>query len=227
MVLQIYADSEGTVFNQNISGKTTFRCARSGVNPWRLVATAAIASLFAQWAAANPITVNSLADNVFINAAGQTFSDTALTVSVSPAYCTLRMAIAAANIGTVVGGCAAGSGGDTITFSVTTPAVIELAAQAMSVAPISPEPSPPVSLLFASRQLTITGPGSGLLAISGQNRADFGQRILTVSNGNAANDLPFVMTGVTLRYGRSVGSSGGCMFSRESVTLDDVVFDGC
>ena len=43
------------------------------------------------------ITVNSLLDDVYVNATGSTFSDAAYTTPVSPAYCT-RMALAAANL---------------------------------------------------------------------------------------------------------------------------------
>ena len=57
---------------------------RSALPAW--LAVAVIATSFAAQAAT--ITVNSVADDVFINAAGLTFSDAAYTVPVAPAYCT-------------------------------------------------------------------------------------------------------------------------------------------
>jgi len=52
-------------------------------------------AFIASAASAATITVNNLADDVFVNAAGATFSDAAYTTPVAPAYCTLRMALAA------------------------------------------------------------------------------------------------------------------------------------
>ncbi len=206
-------------------------------------ACAALALLGASGAAiAATITVNSLADDVYMNAAGQTFSDPALTVAVSPAYCTLRMALAAANGNFAVGGCTAGSGADTITFSgAASSGTIILSQVTMSEAPAVYGTSPPNWLLAISSAVAITGPGSGALTISGGgfSPGSVGRRSLLITDGVAATDTPVSISGVRFKEGRSVptpltgnpavavGSSGGCVFSRESLTLNDVIFENC
>ena len=193
-------------------------------------------------ATAATITVNSLADDVYMNAAGQTFSDPALTVAVSPAYCTLRMAIAAANGNFAVGGCTAGSGADTITFSgAASSGTIVLSQVSMNEAPAVYGTSPTNWILAISSAVTITGPGSGALTISGGgfSPGSVGRRSLLISDALAATDTPVSISGVRFKEGRSVpapvtgnptvavGSSGGCVFSRESLTLTDVIFENC
>lgn len=193
-------------------------------------------------ATAATITVNSLADDVYINASGQTFSDAALTVPVAPAYCTLRMAIAAANGNFAVGGCTAGSGADTIVFTAPANAgTIFLSQVTMSEAPAVYGTSPPNWILAISSPVTITGPGSGLLTISGGgfSPGSAGRRALLISDAVAATDTPVSISGLRFKEGRSVpapttgnpttvtGSSGGCVFSRESLTLTDVIFENC
>ena len=188
-----------------------------------------VASMFVALAVqAAPIVVNSIADDVFINAAGLTFSDAAYTVPVSPAYCTLRMALSSANRDAVTGGCAAGSGSDTITFSVPANSTITVAQVAMDTAPITFVP-PASWLLFSTGNVVINGPGSALLTINGGGlgTAPIGLRTLVVSNNDGPVDAPATITGVSLKEGRSVGVSGGCVFSRESLTLTDVRFEGC
>ncbi len=218
-------------------GKTTFRFTLPGAHAWRLVATTAIFSLVAQTAAAAPITVNSLADDVFMNATGQTFSDAALTVPVSPAYCTLRMAITAANLDTVVGGCAAGSGADTIDFSAAlnlttaTPGTITLSQVSMFEAPANYNSIPPTWLLAISTPITISGPAAGGAALTinggGLGTTAIGRRTLIISDSQAAVDMPVSISRVSFKEGRNVGGGGGCVFSRESLTLSDVVFEAC
>jgi CSLREA domain-containing protein len=193
-------------------------------------------------ASAATITVNSLADDVYMNASGQTFSDPGLTVPVAPAYCTLRMAIAAANGNVAVGGCTAGSGADTITFAGAASAgTITLSQVTMSEAPAVYGTSPPNWILAISSPVTITGPGSGVLTISGGgfSPGSVGRRSLLITDGVAATDTPVSISGVRFKEGRSVptpltgnpavavGSSGGCVFSRESLTLTDVIFENC
>jgi len=89
------------------------------------------------------ITDNSLLDDVFVNASGQIFSDVAYTnppLDLASAKCTLRMAVAAANTDSAIGGttfgCAAGSGTDTINFTVN--GRIKLSQVAMETAPVAP-----------------------------------------------------------------------------------------
>ena len=189
-------------------------------------------------AAAAPITVNSLLDDVFVNASGQIFSDAAYTspVVLASAKCTLRMAIAAANTDTAIGGangCAAGSGTDTITVSVN--GTIKLSQVSMESAPniITTYPW----LLYVAGNVTINGPGSALLTINGGglSAGAVGLRAMLISNGDATTDAPATITGVSFKEGRSfpnlvtgaAGGSGGCLFSRESLTLTNVVFESC
>ncbi|MBP6530570.1 MAG: hypothetical protein KA260_10645 [Burkholderiales bacterium] len=185
---------------------------------------------FAASAHAATITVNSVADDVFPDATGAIFDYAGAPVVLTSAKCTLRMALASANLDMAVGGatlgCAAGAGADTVSLNSLT-GVIQLADRTMSVGPNSPEPVPNTSILYAVRATTITGPGAAVLAISGQTIPSFGRRLLTVSDGSDTTDTPFALSGLTLQYGRAIGTSAGCFFSRESTTLTDVVFDGC
>jgi hypothetical protein len=81
-------------------------------------------ALLAAPAQAATITVDSLADDVFPNAIGAIFDAGGSPVVLGAAKCTLRMAIASANldplpgaeVGGPVSGCEAGSGADTIVF---------------------------------------------------------------------------------------------------------------
>ncbi|MEQ1594266.1 MAG: choice-of-anchor Q domain-containing protein [Casimicrobium sp.] len=176
------------------------------------------------------ITVNSLADDVFPDATGAIFDYAGAPAVLTSAKCTLRMALASANLDIAVGGatfgCTAGSGADTVSLTALT-GVIQLADRSMSVGPNSPEPVPNTSILYAVRATTVTGPGAAVLAVSGQTIPSFGRRLLTVSDGSDTTDTPFALSGLTLQYGRAIGTSAGCFFSRESTTLTDVVFDGC
>ncbi len=184
-------------------------------------------------ATAAAISVNSLADNVFVNVSGQTFSDAAYTVAVTPAYCTLRMAISSANRDAATGTCAGGSGADNITFAAslnlaTTPGTITIAQVAMDPAPF-PLTGSATWLLFSTGNVVITGPGSASLTINGGGLGSgaIGSRTLLVSDNNGPNDAPTTITGVSFKEGRNVGGGGGCIFSRESLTLTDVRFEGC
>lgn len=189
-------------------------------------------------ATAATITVNSLADDVFINAAGAIFSDPAYSVPVVLASpkCTLRMAVAAANTDTNIGGgngCTAGSGADAITISPT--GTIKLSQAPMEPAPF-PAPTAYTWLLFIAGNVTINGPGSNLLTINGGglSAGAAGYRAIVVSNNDAATDAPTTISGVAFKEGRSVaavaaggGATGACLFSRESLTLTNVLFEAC
>ena len=171
------------------------------------------------------ITVNSVDDDVFPDNTG--------AVAGAPAKCTLRMAIAAANLDVAVGGaggCTAGSGADTIVFDpalfVSTPRTITLASVAMSEAPAAYVPLN-TAALAVSRPLTITGPGSTKLTIDGNVAGNAGRRPMTVSDGVDNTDFAFKMTGVRLYRGRTFDQSSGCLFSGESLELDDMVFENC
>jgi len=74
----------------------------------------------------------------------------------------------------------------------------------------------------------LTVNGGGLLS------GDAGQRAMVISNGDAAIDAPVTISGLSFKEGLSVasvaasgGAAGGCVFSRESLTLTDVVFNSC
>lgn len=207
----------------------------------RIVSGATATLLLCCTVVAAPISVTSLADDVFVSATGQTFSDAALTVPVSPTYCTLRMAIAAANLDAAIGGCAAGSGTDAITFAAAlnlttaTPGTITLSQVSMSEAPANfgiVLPATPTWLLVISTPMTITGPaaGSAALTVNGGGLASttaIGRRSILVSDGLGTTDSPASISAMSLKEGRNVGGGGGCLFSRESLTLTDVRFEGC
>ncbi|MEO8133546.1 MAG: choice-of-anchor Q domain-containing protein [Betaproteobacteria bacterium] len=182
--------------------------------------------LSAAAAHAATITVNSVDDDVFPSNTG--------AVTGTPAKCTLRMAIAAANLDVAVGAgatvCAAGSGADTIVFDpalfTSTARTITLASVAMSEAPAT-YASPNIAALAVSRPLTITGPGSSLLTIDGNVAGNDGRRPILISDGVDNTDFAFKMTGVRFYRGRTLDLSSGCMFSGESLELDDMIFENC
>ena len=122
-------------------------------------------------ASAATIVVNSVLDDVFVNASGAIFSDASYTTSVSLASskCTLRMALAAANTDTAIGGangCVAGSGTGTDTITIGVNGTIKLSQVAMELAPLATT-SPATWILYTVGNVTITGPGSSLLTING------------------------------------------------------------
>jgi CSLREA domain-containing protein len=145
---------------------------------------------FGPAAAPATIVVNSLSDAVANDGA-----------------CTLREAITAATndtaSGPAPGECAAGSGDDTINFTVT--GTINLNAQQLSI---------------ASTNLTINGPGSNLLTV----RRDTGglYRVLFI---NAAT---VQISGLTISNGLvpAGGGAGGGMINGGTTTLTDVVVTG-
>jgi len=198
-----------------------------------LRASAAIAGTFAAFAAsAATITVNSLLDDVYVNATGSTFSDAAYTTPVSPAYCTLRMALAAANLDVAVGGCFAGSGTDTINI---TPTGTILVSQ-VAMEPVGVFSGTKTWLLYSTGNVTVNGPGRDQLIVNGGGLSSgaAGLRTLAVSNNDAATDAPATISNLTFREGRAVGlisasggSAGACVFSRESLTVSSVAFINC
>jgi CSLREA domain-containing protein len=179
-----------------------------------------LSALFAFAANAATITVTSLADPG------------------NAGTCTLRQAIEAANTDTAVGTCAQGLDVDTIVFdaalnlTAATPGTITLDQSSMSEAPFSG--SATINwLLTAKGDLTITGPGSAALTINGGGLSptSAGKRILRVTDNDSLIARSISISGVSFKYGRNaiVGSSttGGCVSSSESITLNDVVFEGC
>ena len=182
------------------------------------------------------ITVNNLADDVFPNVAGAIFDINGTPVVLLSPKCTLRMAIASANLDLAVGGangCAAGSGPDSIVFAASlnltaTPGTITLADRGMSEAPAVYAPPLIVqSALIVSGPLTITGPGSAFLTIDGNVAGNAGRRPLLVSDGNDNTDAPFQISGLRFLRGRAIEQEAGCLLSAESATINDVIFESC
>ena len=183
------------------------------------------------------ITVNSLADDVFPDAVGAIFDSNGAPVVLASPKCTLRMAIASANLDVAVGGltngCTAGSGPDAIVFAAalnltTTPGTITLADKGMSEAPATYSPPPILaSALVVSRPLTVTGPGSASLTIDGNIAGNSGRRPMHVSDGDQNADMLFLVSGLRFLRGRAIEQGAGCVFSTESTTISDVIFESC
>lgn len=115
------------------------------------------------------------------------------------AQCALREAIIAANTDAAYGGCSAGSGTDTITFSVTG------------------------DLIISNSLPPITAP----LTIDGSTTSFF--RVGAASSGNVQPSLLEIQSGVTatvnnlhFRYGYS--TRGGAIYNRGTLALNNVVF---
>src|SRR5204862_247332 len=120
------------------------------------------------------ITVNTLADE---NGTG--------------ANCSLREAITAANNDVAFGGCPAGSGTDTITFSVT--GTITLGS----------------SLPNITSSMNITGPGAGSLTINGNDSV----RIMTI--GDSLTITIYAYTVVTIDGQRASSRTGNVHAGRD------------
>ncbi len=115
--------------------------------------------------------------------------------------CSLREAILAANTDTAVDACTPGSNHDEIQFNLTTPAFITLTLG---------------QLVVENDPLTLTGPGSNQLAMSGSSGGN-GSRIFDIATG-----IPVTFTGLTLQNGRA--SSGGAIRSAGNLVIADAVF---
>ena len=112
--------------------------------------------------------------------------------------CSLREAIAAANMNTAVDACTPGSGPDLIQFSLSTPAIITLTQG---------------QLVIQNSALTISGPGAANLTINGNNA----WRIFDI-----VTSTPVTLTGLTLQNGRTT-LDGGAVRSRGALTVVDTV----
>ncbi|MBV9492607.1 MAG: DUF11 domain-containing protein [Acidobacteria bacterium] len=139
-------------------------------------------------ASAATITVNSTADTV-----------------ATDAQCTLREAIANANADseTTGGDCVAGSGADTIQFSLPNPSTITLGGSQLSI----------------SDSLTINGPGVAALTISGNNAS----RVFYVGNNSQA--LTVTISALSMPQGADTGGSA-ILDKGEALTLDTVTITG-
>ncbi|MCA9945306.1 MAG: tandem-95 repeat protein, partial [Anaerolineales bacterium] len=112
--------------------------------------------------------------------------------------CSLREAVAAANLDTAVDACTPGSDHDLIQFSLTTPAIITLT---MGKINIQTDP------------LTIAGPGAGSLTIDGNQAGRIFDVVTTV---------PVTLTGMTLQNGLAA-QDGGAVRSSGELTIVDAV----
>jgi len=202
----------------------------------RLVAAAIAVAGLASVAHAATITVNSLADDVFPDAAGNLTDINNQPVILLNPKCTLRMAVASANLDIAVGGalmgCAAGSpGADTILFDAalnlaTTPGTITFADRGMSSSLALPNIGNAPPLLVTSA-LTITGPGSGQLTLDGSIAGASSRRIILAIDDNFTTTFQLALSGMRLLRGRVEDGIGGCIGSTKGVTLTDVVFESC
>ncbi len=109
----------------------------------------------------------------------------------APGNCTLRAALANASI----------FGGTNITFAVNVTGAITLTNGALAV----------------NRNVTITGPGSGVLAIDANNASG----VFTVAYGTNAN-----ISGLTIRNGKSAYGGGLYNAGNNTLTLSDITFIG-
>ncbi|PKB63843.1 MAG: hypothetical protein BZY80_05370, partial [SAR202 cluster bacterium Io17-Chloro-G2] len=129
--------------------------------------------------------------------------NTTSDVSADDGECSLPEAITAANSdtasGAMTGECAAGSGDDTIAFSVTLPGTITLTSGELPI----------------SNNLTINGPGAGSLTIDGNASS----RIFSVGSGVTVS-----ITGLTLTNGNDL--RGGGIFNFGDLTLTDITVSG-
>ncbi|HLX61349.1 MAG TPA: choice-of-anchor Q domain-containing protein [Planctomycetota bacterium] len=106
-------------------------------------------------------------------------------------------------IGTLRNAIAAADPGDTIKFQNNLQSPIVLSSE-----------------LPINKDLTITGPGSNLLSISGSDNS----RIFNVDDGNAAASANVVISGLTLTHGKAPASAGGgAIYNAENLSLTDCV----
>jgi len=223
--------------------------------PWpRALAALALAVLGSATQAAT-ITVNSLLDDVFPDATGAIFDVGGAPITLAASKCTLRMAIASANLDLAVGGatfgCVAGDSetlstspprgaADVIQFSTALVGTIDVnVAKKMSEAPAtyrdltSGAPTPNAkSALVVSRPLVILGntvSGVPTVKLDGGLLANpvVDGRILSASDGNNATDAPLSLNNVAFQNARVVGAPGGCFMSNETVFLATSTFNNC
>ena len=198
--------------------------------------TALIATCSASGTAAT-ITVNSLFDDVFPDAAGVIASP--LTVP----KCTLRMAIASANLDLPVGGvtfgCAAGpstiyviGGADSIGFDAALANGIVMldATQAMNVGAVTNNTG---SILYITGPTTIDGGAAGSITLDGGSvAATTSKRILAIVESapavetRAGSSIWVNLYSLNFQNAR-VESAGGCVLSFENLRIFTTSFTNC
>jgi len=110
--------------------------------------------------------------------------------------CNLREAIYAAVTDTAVDSCVAGSGDDTVEFSAALvfPGTITLTKGELQ-------------LYGNNGNITITGPGSGMLTIDANSLS----RVFTIGEEWGVDLIDVIISGVTVANGNSSNNAGGCM----------------
>ena len=124
--------------------------------------------------------------------------------SAADGQCTLREAISAANTDTATGGCAAGSGADTITFAPGLTGPIKLTTDQLSI----------------SGDLTITGPGANALTVQRSDAANTPLfRVFSIASGTVT------ITGLKITNGNRA-SNGGGIFNSGNLTVAASIISG-
>lgn len=222
--------------HMGITGRTT----HSGLTKFWL-RSAGVAALVAWSASVNAatLTVNSLLDDVFPDDTG------AIAVPLTAPKCTLRMAIASANLDLAVGGttngCVAASGSsfvtagaDTILFNsaLANGTILLDATQAMNVGPIVNNTS---SILFITGPTTIDGVTATNLTLDGglSSTTSTNKRILGIAEVAASanesrtgSSIWVNVYGIKFQNAR-VESAGACVLSYETLRLFSVEFTNC
>jgi hypothetical protein len=205
------------------------------------VLTAVIAACSVGAHAGAIITVNSLLDDVFPDAAG------AISVPLTAPKCTLRMAIASANLDLPVGGatfgCAAstspsvtsynGGGADYIVFdaALVNGTIMLDATQAMDVGTVINNTG---SILFITGPVAIESTLASRITIDGGSTSTTtSKRILAIAeaapsatDSRAGSSIWVSLLKLNFQNAR-VESAGGCVLSYENIRMFDVSFTNC
>jgi hypothetical protein len=204
------------------------------------VLTALIAACSVGAHAGAIITVNSLLDDVFPDAAG------AISVPLTAPKCTLRMAIASANLDLPVGGatfgCAASTtpattyvtgGADSIVFdaALANGTILLDATQAMNVGAFTNNTG---SILYVTGPVVIDGTAATRITLDGGLLAtNTSKRILAVvevvpsaAESRAGSSIWVSLINLNFQNAR-VESAGGCVLSFENIRIFDASFTNC
>ena len=203
----------------------------------RSLTTAVVAASSVNAIAAN-ITVNSLLDDVFPDAAG------AIAAPLTAPKCTLRMAIASANLDLPVGGatngCVAGTGStyqiagaDTILFAtaLANGTIMLDATQAMNVGTIVNNVG---SILYITGPTTIDGSNANSITLDGGSlAATTTKRILSIFESapsgetRAGSSIWVNLYLLNFQNARAESAPGGCVRSFENVRIFTSTFTNC
>ena len=206
-----------------------------------LLAASALCSCAGVVQASAIITVNSLLDDVFPDAAG------AISPALTAPKCTLRMAIASANLDLPVGGatfgCAASTSpsvtayvngsADSIIFDValTNGTILLDATQAMDVGALTNNTG---AILFVTGAVAIEATAATRITLDGgSTSATTSKRILTVAevrpsatDDRSGSSIWVSLINLNFQNAR-VESAGGCVLSLENIRIFDAAFTNC